>query len=117
MVTSLHDGMNLVAKEFVASREDNDGVLMLSSFTGAARELTSALLVNPFSVDEMAEALRQALTMAPEERSRTDAGAAEDGPGEQHLRVGRQCDGSPFEVKSLSSGCGERPPMAMASGF
>lgn len=69
MVTSLHDGMNLVAKEFVASREDNDGVLVLSSFTGAARELTSALLVNPFSADEMADALRHALTMSRDERS------------------------------------------------
>ncbi len=68
MVTSLHDGMNLVAKEFVASRTDEDGVLVLSSFTGAARELTAALQVNPFSVDEMAEALRRALAMPREER-------------------------------------------------
>ena len=68
MVTSLHDGMNLVAKEFVASRDDDDGVLVLSSFTGAARELTSALLVNPFSIDEMAEALCCALTMPEKER-------------------------------------------------
>ncbi len=68
MVTSLHDGMNLVAKEFVASRSDDDGVLILSSFTGAARELTSALLVNPFSIDQMAEALQRALAMSPEER-------------------------------------------------
>ena len=70
MVTPLHDGMNLVAKEFVASRTDNQGVLVLSSFTGAARELTSALLVNPFSVDEMSEALRHALTMPRDERNR-----------------------------------------------
>jgi alpha,alpha-trehalose-phosphate synthase [UDP-forming] len=70
MVTSLDDGMNLVAKEYVASRTDEDGVLVLSSFTGAARELTSALLVNPFSMDEMADALRRALTMSSVERSR-----------------------------------------------
>ncbi len=70
MVTSLHDGMNLVAKEYVASRTDEDGVLVLSNFTGAARELGSALLVNPFSVDEMADALRRALTMPREERRR-----------------------------------------------
>jgi len=69
-VTSLHDGMNLVAKEFVASRVDGDGVLILSAFTGAARELTDALIVNPFSVDEMAEALHQALSMPAEERHR-----------------------------------------------
>ncbi len=68
MVTSLHDGMNLVAKEFVASRNDEDGVLVLSSFTGAARELTSALLVNPFSVEQMADAVRRALAMPREER-------------------------------------------------
>jgi alpha,alpha-trehalose-phosphate synthase [UDP-forming] len=68
MVTSLHDGMNLVAKEYVASRSDEDGVLILSSFTGAARELSSALLVNPFSVTEMAEALDRALQMGAEER-------------------------------------------------
>lgn len=69
LVSSLHDGMNLVAKEFVASRSDEDGVLILSSFTGAARELESALLVNPFSADEMAQAIRQALTMEPKERA------------------------------------------------
>ena len=68
MVTSLHDGMNLVAKEYVASRTDNEGVLVLSSFTGAARELTSALLVNPFSVDEVADAVHTALTMPEAER-------------------------------------------------
>lgn len=68
LVSSLQDGMNLAAKEFVASRSDNDGVLVLSSFTGAARELTSALLVNPFSADQMAEAVRRALTMPAEER-------------------------------------------------
>jgi trehalose 6-phosphate synthase len=67
-VTSLDDGMNLVAKEFVASRFDGDGALILSRFTGAARELTAAVLVNPFAVDEMADAIFQALTMPEEER-------------------------------------------------
>ena len=52
MVTSLHDGMNLVAKEFVAARDDEDGVLILSTFTGASRELVEALLVNPFNVSK-----------------------------------------------------------------
>ncbi|HEY1861418.1 MAG TPA: trehalose-6-phosphate synthase [Gemmataceae bacterium] len=70
IVSSLDDGMNLVAKEFVASRIDEDGVLILSRFTGAARELSQALLVNPFAVDEVADAVHQALTMAPEERRR-----------------------------------------------
>jgi trehalose-6-phosphate synthase len=70
MVTSLHDGMNLVAKEYAASRIDEDGVLVLSSFTGAAREFTAALPVNPFSVDDMAEALHTALVMPRDERRR-----------------------------------------------
>ncbi len=70
LVTSLHDGMNLVAKEFVASRIDGDGVLILSAFTGAARELTDALIVNPFAVDEMAEAIDQAINMPAAERRR-----------------------------------------------
>jgi alpha,alpha-trehalose-phosphate synthase [UDP-forming] len=68
IVNSLDDGMNLVSKEFVASRFDDDGVLILSRFTGAARELTDAVLVNPFAIDEMADALRIALEMPDEER-------------------------------------------------
>jgi alpha,alpha-trehalose-phosphate synthase [UDP-forming] len=68
MVTSLADGMNLVAKEFAASRVDGDGVLILSSYTGAAREMTSAVLVNPFAVDEVAEAIRQSVEMPEDER-------------------------------------------------
>jgi trehalose 6-phosphate synthase len=70
VVSSLHDGMNLVAKEFVASRLDEDGVLVLSCFAGASRELTDALLVNPFSIEEMANAFRDALEMPAEERQR-----------------------------------------------
>jgi trehalose-6-phosphate synthase len=68
LVTSLHDGMNLVAKEFVASREDEDGVLILSQFTGASRELRDALLVNPYDVAQMAEMIRRALEMPAEEK-------------------------------------------------
>jgi trehalose 6-phosphate synthase len=68
MVTSLHDGMNLVAKEYVASRGDDDGVLVLSRFTGASHELRDALLVNPYDVEDMADAIRRAITMDPEER-------------------------------------------------
>jgi trehalose 6-phosphate synthase len=69
MVTSLHDGMNLVAKEFVAARQDEQGVLVLSRFTGAARELPDAVLVNPYDIEQTAEAIRFALEMRPEERA------------------------------------------------
>jgi trehalose 6-phosphate synthase len=70
IVSSLHDGMNLVAKEFVASRVDDDGVLILSRFTGSARELSDALLVNPFAIGEIAEAVHRAITMPEDERQR-----------------------------------------------
>lgn len=63
MVTSLHDGMNLVAKEYVAARDDERGVLILSQFTGAAHELYEALIVNPYHIEQTADALYQALTM------------------------------------------------------
>ena len=63
LVTSLHDGMNLVAKEFIAARNDEHGVLILSQFTGAARELHEALIVNPYHVEQGAEAIYRALTM------------------------------------------------------
>lgn len=65
-VSSLHDGMNLVAKEFVSSRDDNAGVLVLSQFTGAARELPEALIVNPYDTEQCASALHAALTMPPQ---------------------------------------------------
>jgi alpha,alpha-trehalose-phosphate synthase [UDP-forming] len=68
LVTSLHDGMNLVAKEFLAARSDEGGVLILSQFTGAARELRDALLVNPYDIDQTADAIRTALEMSPEEK-------------------------------------------------
>ena len=67
-VSSLHDGMNLVAKEFIAARDDDRGVLVLSQFTGAARELPEALIVNPYDIDQCAEALHVALSMGPEEQ-------------------------------------------------
>ena len=68
VVSSLHDGMNLVAKEYVASRFDEDGVLILSPFTGAAHELTEALIVNPYAVEQFAEAIYHAVVMPIEER-------------------------------------------------
>lgn len=68
-VGSLHDGMNLVAKEFVSARDDDRGVLILSKFAGAARELTGALIVNPYAIDEAAQALVEALRMTDAEQS------------------------------------------------
>jgi trehalose 6-phosphate synthase len=67
-VSSLHDGMNLVAKEFVAARDDEQGVLILSQFTGAARELSESLIVNPYDIEQSAAAMHLALTMSPEEQ-------------------------------------------------
>ncbi|HEV2177338.1 MAG TPA: trehalose-6-phosphate synthase [Terriglobia bacterium] len=67
LVTSLHDGMNLVAKEFVASRDDEQGALILSQFTGAAHELPDALVVNPYDTEQVAQAIRLALEMDPED--------------------------------------------------
>jgi len=68
-VSSLHDGMNLVAKEFVAARDDDAGVLVLSHFTGAARELTEALVVNPYDLEESSAALARAVTMSRAEQA------------------------------------------------
>ena len=70
LVTSLHDGMNLVAKEYVAARDDERGALILSCFTGAARELEQALIVNPYDLEQVSEAIHSALEMSPME-SRT----------------------------------------------
>lgn len=68
MVTSLHDGMNLVAKEFIASKNDATGVLILSQFAGASRELKDAILVNPYDIESMADSIYQALTMNNKEK-------------------------------------------------
>ena len=68
LVTSLHDGMNLVAKEYIGAKENGKGVLILSQFTGASRELRDALSVNPYDIEQMAEAIRQGLEMEPEEQ-------------------------------------------------
>lgn len=70
VVSSLHDGMNLVAKEFVSSRVDENAVLVLSQFTGAARELEDAVLVNPYDREQFAGALYEALNLTEEERRR-----------------------------------------------
>jgi alpha,alpha-trehalose-phosphate synthase [UDP-forming] len=68
LVTSLHDGMNLVAKEFVAARSDGDGVLILSRFAGASQELRDALIINPYDIEQTAEAIHTALTLDPADR-------------------------------------------------
>jgi trehalose 6-phosphate synthase len=68
IVSSLHDGMNLVAKEFVAARDDEQGVLLLSTFAGASRELTEALIVNPYDARCMVTAIDQALLMSEAEQ-------------------------------------------------
>ncbi|SPE33695.1 Alpha,alpha-trehalose-phosphate synthase (UDP-forming) (fragment) [Candidatus Sulfopaludibacter sp. SbA3] len=68
LVTSLHDGMNLVAKEYVAARRDEQGMLILSRFTGASHELSDALMVNPYDTDELAQSIHAAITMPAEEK-------------------------------------------------
>jgi len=68
IVSSLHDGMNLVAKEYVAAKKDLTGSLILSQFTGAARELTDAIQINPYSIEEFADAIKLAIEMPPEEK-------------------------------------------------
>jgi trehalose 6-phosphate synthase len=70
LVSSLQDGMNLVAKEFVACQVDENGVLVLSRFTGAAEEIAEAVLINPFNVGGFADGIREALEMEPGERRR-----------------------------------------------
>ena len=73
IVSSLHDGMNLVAKEFVAARGDLKAVLVLSELAGAAQELRDAVIINPYDVDGFADALEYAIEMPQMERSRRDA--------------------------------------------
>ncbi|MGH8507652.1 MAG: trehalose-6-phosphate synthase [Gammaproteobacteria bacterium] len=68
IVSSLHDGMNLVAKEYVAAKDDDEGVLILSEFAGAARELSDALIINPYDTEQFADAIRDAVEMEPAER-------------------------------------------------
>lgn len=68
MVTSLHDGMNLVAKEYVASKNDNSGVLILSRFAGASQDMKGALIVNPYDIESMADSLKKAIEMPIDEQ-------------------------------------------------
>ena len=107
LVTSLHDGMNLVSKEFVAARDDEQGVLILSRFAGAARELTEALVVNPYHVEECADALHAGPDHARRRAARADAQPAQHGPRVQRVSLGRpdafRCRGG------CASGSGSRP--------
>ena len=70
LVTPLRDGMNLVCKEYIAAHSDNDGVLILSKFAGAIPEIKNCLSVNPYSIEDIANAIHQALTMMPGERKK-----------------------------------------------
>jgi len=70
IVSSLHDGMNLVAKEYVASKTDSSGALILSRFTGAARELTDAVLINPYAIEEFADAIKFTIELPPDEKKK-----------------------------------------------
>ncbi len=87
-VSSLHDGMNLVAKEFVAARDDEQGVLILSQFAGASRELPEALIVNPYDTDQCAAALHLGADDARRRAARPDAHHARRGPRVQRLPLG-----------------------------
>ena len=88
IVSSLHDGMNLVAKEFVAAREDEDGVLVLSALAGAAQELREALIINPYDIDDFADALMRALDMPRGRAAGAHAGDAADCRRAQRLQLG-----------------------------
>ncbi|MDB4349707.1 trehalose-6-phosphate synthase [Omnitrophica bacterium] len=70
IVSSLHDGMNLVAKEFISAKTDEDGVLMLSQFTGAARELGDAVLINPYDIEQFSEGIHEAFALSEDERKK-----------------------------------------------
>ena len=116
VVSSLHDGMNLVAKEFVAARDDERGVLILSQFTGASRELPEALIVNPYDIDQCAAALRAALMMPPaeqRERMRSMRGLIQD--FNVYRWAGRMLlDAGQIRMRSrLLSRARERKPLAV----
>ena len=107
LVTPLRDGMNLVAKEYAAARTDGDGVLILSEFAGAAEEMPEALLVNPFDIDGMADAIEQALAMPEAERR---ARMAQLGARVTHFDVHRWADNF-LEALSEETERHEPPPL------
>jgi trehalose-6-phosphate synthase len=117
VVSSLHDGMNLVAKEFVASRADDDGVLILSSFAGASRELTAAVAVNPFSADQMADAIQTALTMSATERRRRMRALRKVVKEHNIYEWGADVMGTLLQVEAADQGRPARTAWAKVSGL
>ena len=93
LVTPLRDGMNLVAKEYVASRVDATGALVLSEFAGAARELHSAILVNPHDLDGIKDAIRHVIDLDPVEAKAADASPPPGRAPLRRVRVGAQLPG------------------------
>ena len=118
MVTSLHDGMNLVAKEYVAARQDERGVLILSRFTGAARDLRDAIIVNPYDIQSTGEAIAQALEMDVGGDARPDASHAKIGKRAQHLLVGRDADRGTLRssADSLTKSSPAEPALSLSNG-
>ena len=110
LVTALRDGMNLVAKEFVSSREDEDGVLVLSELAGAAGELQEALTVNPYSVEDLVDAMAQALDMDREERRSRMAALRVRTTGHT---VHTWADRFTSHISAATSGCLNRPALAV----
>ena len=113
LVTSLHDGMNLVAKEYVAARDDEDGVLVLSKFTGAAVELRDALMVNPYDTAGVAEAIHRGLEMHREERRLRMQRMRAAGDGTQYLSLGGEVLGDlrEFAWRGRTPGSRARPAL------
>jgi len=108
-VSSLHDGMNLVAKEFVASRDDEQGVLLLSQFTGAARELAEALIVNPYDLEQTAAADAPRAQHVARRAARAHALDAPPGAGIQRLSLGGSDAGSTLRACATASACWRAP--------
>ena len=121
LVTPLHDGMNLVAKEYVAAQNPADpGVLVLSEFAGAARELDAAVLVNPHDIDGMAQAIGRALLHAARGAPRAlerDDGQAEGELGAQVVRRFRRRAGRDAKARPSCRRSRRRPPAAAALGY
>jgi trehalose-6-phosphate synthase len=102
VVSSLHDGMNLVAKEFVSARVDGDGVLILSQFTGAAVEMQDALLINPYAISEFAGKIKEAIEMPEAERRRRMKNMREIVAGNNIYRWGGSMVSSLISIAGVS---------------
>ncbi len=95
LVTALRDGMNLVAKEYVTARTNNDGALVLSEFAGAADQLKQALLMNPHDIDGLKDTIMRAVNMQPAEAAPPDAGHAQADPGPRRRPLVRRLPAAP----------------------